>query len=195
MAKMTRSGIVDASATAPPGSAVDAPLEAITVTVDVSTFLGQRGEIGIERGCQWSPGVSEMVNGQCLCGKVRFVVSGNLGEVRLCYCELCRRANGTAFSANARVPKASYQLLSGTDVVREYESSPGVFRAFCSICGSPVFARVNRDPEFIRVRLGTLTQNAEATITAHVWVHGKPSWYAIHDALPQHQDGARAASS
>jgi hypothetical protein len=45
-----------------------------------------------------------MVDGQCLCGKVRFEVSGSLGDVRLCYCELCRRANGTVFSANVRVP-------------------------------------------------------------------------------------------
>jgi hypothetical protein len=33
-----------------------------------------------------------MVDGQRLCGKVRFEVSGSLGDVRLCYCELCRRA-------------------------------------------------------------------------------------------------------
>jgi hypothetical protein len=66
-----------------------------------------------------------MVSGQCLCGKVRFEVSGDLGNVRLCYCELCRRANGTAFSANVRVPADSYELLSGHEVIREYESSPG----------------------------------------------------------------------
>jgi hypothetical protein len=97
-----------------------------------------------------------MVDGQCLCGKVRFEVSGNLGDVKLCYCELCRRANGTAFSANVRLPITSYKLLAGCGLIREYESSPGAFRAFCSICGSPVFARVTSDPATIRVRLGTL---------------------------------------
>ena len=131
-----------------------------------------------------------MVDGQCLCGRVRFMISGNLGEVRFCYCDLCRRANGTAFSANARVAKASFRLLSGSEVIREYESSPGAFRAFCSVCGSPVFARVLRDPEFVRVRLGTLAREAEATITAHVWVRSKPGWYAIHDKLPQYQEGS-----
>ena len=126
-----------------------------------------------------------MVRGQCLCGKVRFEVGGNLGDVRLCYCELCRRANGTAFSANARVPITSYKLLSGSEVIKEYESSPGAFRAFCSFCGSPVFAKVLADPDFIRVRLGTLAQDAKATVTAHVWVRSKPEWYSISDALPQ----------
>ena len=130
-----------------------------------------------------------MVDGQCLCGKVRFEVSGNLGDVRLCYCELCRRANGTAFSANVRVPVTSYRLLSGRELIREYESSPGAFRAFCSICGSPVFARVTSDPTTIRVRLGTLAQSAEATVTAHVWMRSKPAWYSIEGDLPQYERG------
>jgi hypothetical protein len=132
-----------------------------------------------------------MVDGQCLCGKVRFEVSGNLGDVRFCYCELCRRANGTAFSANVRVPTTSYKLLSGRELIREYESSPGAFRAFCSICGSPVFARVTSDPTTIRVRLGTLAQRAEATVTAHVWV--KPAWYSIEGDLPQYERGLAVA--
>ena len=134
-----------------------------------------------------------MVDGQCLCGKVRFEVSGNLGDVRLCYCELCRRANGTAFSANVRVPTTSYKLLSGRELIREYESSPGAFRAFCSICGSPVFARVTSDPTTIRVRLGTLAQNAEATVTAHVWMRSKPAWYSIEGDLPQYERGVAGA--
>jgi hypothetical protein len=128
-----------------------------------------------------------MVDGQCLCGKVRFEVSVSLGDVRLCYCELCRRANGTVFSANVRVPVTSYKLLSGRELIREYESSPGAFRAFCSICGSPVFARVITDPETIRVRLGTLAKSAQATVTAHVWVQSKPDWYSIEGALPQYE--------
>jgi hypothetical protein len=127
-----------------------------------------------------------MVKGQCLCGKIKFEVNGDLGEVRLCYCELCRRANGTAFSANARVPMISFKLLSGREIIKEYESSPGAFRAFCSVCGSPVFARVTGDAEFIRVRLGTLERAAHATVTAHVWVHSKPGWYSIEDDLPQY---------
>jgi hypothetical protein len=128
-----------------------------------------------------------MVTGQCLCGKVRFEIDGELGETRLCYCELCRRANGSAFSANVAVSVAHHRLLTGREYVREYESSPGAFRAFCSNCGSPVYARLTRDPEHIRIRLGTLAKDAHAKIVAHVWVHSKPDWYSIHDELPQHE--------
>jgi hypothetical protein len=130
-----------------------------------------------------------MVMGQCLCGKVRFEVDGDLGETRLCYCELCRRANGSAFSANVRVPTEQYRLLIGREDIREYESSPGAFRAFCSYCGSPVYARVVNDPANIRVRLGTLAQDAQAQVVAHVWVRSKPAWYSIVDDLPKYDEG------
>ena len=103
-----------------------------------------------------------MVTGRCLCGGVQFEVHGELGETRLCYCELCRRANGSAFSANVPVPVERYRLLSGRDRIREFESSPGAFRAFCSTCGSPVYGRTMRDPDHIRVRLGTLSSDAAA---------------------------------
>lgn len=136
-----------------------------------------------------------MVEGQCLCGAVRFRVRGELGETRLCYCELCRRANGTAFSANVRVPSATYELLSGQELIKGYESSPGAVRSFCSNCGSPVFARVAGDPDHIRVRLGTLAKHAQASVAAHVWVGSKPDWYPIEGDLPQYEQSATRPSA
>jgi hypothetical protein len=128
-----------------------------------------------------------MVTGRCLCGGVQFEVHGELGETRLCYCELCRRANGSAFSANIPIPVERYHLLSGREHIREFESSPGAFRAFCSTCGSPLYGRTVRDPDHVRVRLGTLSSEAQAKVTAHVWVRSRPSWYRIADNLPQYE--------
>ena len=54
-----------------------------------------------------------MIHGQCLCGAVTFEIDapdGTLGETRFCYCTECRRANGTAFSANVPVPQDQFRL-------------------------------------------------------------------------------------
>lgn len=134
-----------------------------------------------------------MVQGQCLCGKVRFEIDGEVGETRLCYCELCRRANGTAFSANVPVPVERHRLLTGREFIREYESSPGAFRAFCSNCGSPVYARVARDATHIRIRLGTLAKEANAKVVGQVWVRSKPDWFSICDDLPQCEAGVTSS--
>ncbi|MDR2857180.1 MAG: hypothetical protein LBV50_04965, partial [Novosphingobium sp.] len=47
---------------------------------------------------------AKAIPGSCLCGAFRFEVLGPLADVNLCHCDICRRANGTAFSANCPVP-------------------------------------------------------------------------------------------
>jgi hypothetical protein len=76
------------------------------------------------------------------------------------------------------------------ETINEYESSRGAHRAFRSRCGSPVFARADADPGYIRIRLGTLAQEAQATITAHVWVGSKASWDELTWELPRYLRGA-----
>jgi hypothetical protein len=118
---------------------------------------------------------------------------GSIGEVRLCHSDLCRRANGTAFSANARIPLERYRVIAGENLITEYESSPGAWRCFCSRCGSPVFARVAKDPDHIRIRLGTLDRDADAEITAHVWVSSKARWDRLSSVIPAFAQGIDSA--
>ena len=125
-----------------------------------------------------------MSTGSCLCGSVRFEVRGSFGPVRYCHCTLCQRSTGSAFSANSRVRAADFELLAGDSLISEYESSPGAYRIFCSRCGSPVFARVESDPAFVRVRLGSLHEDPGVRPSAHVWVGDRAAWFEIADELP-----------
>ena len=134
-----------------------------------------------------------MIDGQCLCGKVTYqidVPDDHLGETNYCYCAECRRANGTAFSANVAVPSSSYTLLTGQDLITEYESSPGNHRAFCSVCGSPVHGKKGSEPDHVRVRLGGLDETAKAKPNAHVWTSEKPNWHNIEGYLKRFKQAA-----
>lgn len=122
--------------------------------------------------------------GQCLCGTVRFSVAGSFGEVRYCHCSSCRQTTGTAFSANAKIPLDNWSITHGQGSIAEYEQVPGIFRAFCNKCGSPVYARLDADPKNIRVRLGGFEGDLDVNITGHVWLGSKASWYRIKDELP-----------
>jgi GNAT superfamily N-acetyltransferase len=137
----------------------------------------------------------EPIRGKCLCGSFRFEILGPIGEVRLCHCDLCRRSNGTAFSANARISLERYRVIAGDDLISEYESSPGATRCFCSRCGSPVFARVSQDPDHIRIRLGTLDREADAEITAHVWVGSKARWDRLTWTIPSFERGIESLTA
>jgi hypothetical protein len=128
------------------------------------------------------------LTGRCMCGDVRFEVHGKPGPVAYCHCQTCRRANGTAFAANAPVRAHYLKWIAGREGIREYESSPGKFRAFCSRCGSPVYSRRADDPETFRIRLGTLDGDPGRRAFAHFWVSEKAPWFEITGDLPRHPE-------
>jgi hypothetical protein len=130
-----------------------------------------------------------MLEGGCLCGGVRFRITGRLGPAGYCHCKMCQRASGSAFAANAPARTRYFEIRSGADLVSEYESSPGKFRAFCRRCGSPVYSRRDTEPELRRIRLGTLDSDPERRPLGHVWVSSKAPWYTIGDSLPRHAEG------
>ncbi len=125
-----------------------------------------------------------MATGSCLCGTFTYTVAGSFGDVRYCHCSQCRRGNGTAFSANAKVSRTQWALNGPADRITEFEHKPGKFKAFCSICGSPLYARLSQDPDDIRVRLGGFDGLLDVHITGHVWVSSKADWYTIEDSIP-----------
>lgn len=125
---------------------------------------------------------------ECLCGGIRVDITGKVGPVVFCHCSRCRKASGCAFGANADV-RREYWHLSGEDLVREFESSPGVFRAFCSRCGSPIYSRRAAAPDCYRIRLGLLSDDPGRRSLAHFWVGSKAPWFEISDGLPQFEFG------
>jgi hypothetical protein len=116
---------------------------------------------------------------------VRYEIDGELGDFGYCHCTSCRKASGSAHSANAPVERARFRLVSGADTLREFESSPGKFRVFCSRCGSPIYAYVTAGDDRIRVRLGTLDTPFTKTPKVHTFVSDKAPWEPIDDDLPQ----------
>lgn len=135
-----------------------------------------------------------MNTSSCLCGKIKYRVDGALGDVRYCYCVECRKASGSAYTANAQIPSENFEILEGENLLGSYESSPGKFRYFCSNCASPIYAALDSQPEFVRIRLGGLNFEPDTRITAHMWVKEKPEWCAISDDLPQYEtiyDGSK----
>jgi len=116
-------------------------------------------------------------------------VTGKLGPAGFCHCKQCQRASGTAFAANAPVRTKYFELFSGSELVSDYESSPGKLRSFCRRCGSPVWTRRTTEPDLLRLRLGSLDGDPGRRPLGHVWVSAAAPWYAILDSLPQYPEG------
>jgi hypothetical protein len=68
------------------------------------------------------------------------------------------------------------------------ESSPGVTRGHCSLCGTHVsYQHVGR-PGAIDVTLSTFDDPSAYRPEAHIWVADKLPWVQISDGVPQYQE-------
>lgn len=127
-----------------------------------------------------------MIRGSCLCGSVRYEISGPLGPVSHCHCSMCRKAHGAAFGTYARVQKSNFILVSGAEDIASYQSSPEVARTFCNRCGSTLqFIRSTR-PNTFALALGTLDDDPGVRPSMHIYTESRAPWHEITDDLPQH---------
>ena len=85
--------------------------------------------------------MAQTYSGGCQCGKVRYEVSLELGEVIGCNCSRCGRLG----SLLAFAPAANFKLLSGEDATTEFQFNKHVIHhLFCATCGIQSFARGKR---------------------------------------------------
>jgi len=128
-----------------------------------------------------------MIEGECLCGRIRYAVKGDIGQVSHCHCAMCRRIHGAAFATYGAVPRDNFRWLCGSDLVQVYQSSDSMNRTFCSVCGSTLQAILNTEPDVLYLALGTTNGDPECRPALHIFVGSKAPWYEITDDLPQHE--------
>jgi hypothetical protein len=128
-------------------------------------------------------GETLMREGRCLCGFVRYRVSGEPLWVAHCHCESCRRATSAAFVTYAGFPRERFALLAGEPGV--FQSSPGVERRFCQRCGSPLTYEGERWPTETHILVCSLERPDELQPTAHVYTAEQLPWIHLADDLPR----------
>ena len=128
-----------------------------------------------------------MYAGGCLCGSVRFEITGPIRNIVYCHCSQCRKAQGSAFATNGIVRASDFKIVSETNVLTGYESTPGQTKYFCKICGSPILSKTESKPEQVRVRLGTIESDISERPLAHIFVTSKANWEEISADLPQYE--------
>lgn len=125
-----------------------------------------------------------MLTGGCACGRVRYQISSGPIHNTICHCVDCRRATGAPFVGWITVRDSDFRLVAGATKSRE--SSPGVERAFCADCGTPVTYRHAAFAGEVDVATGTLDRPEEAPPRDHTWVSQKLAWVQLADGLPQY---------
>jgi len=126
------------------------------------------------------------IQGGCLCGAIRFKISGKMFEASNCHCSMCRKQSGSAFLSMGGVKTKNLEWLLGDDFIGRFNSSTGVTRLFCKQCGSTLAGTWPRWPDITWIALGTLDDDPGIKASLNIFVESKAPWFEITDALPQH---------
>ena len=121
--------------------------------------------------------------GRCLCGKIKYVLSGKPVWIGYCHCQSCRRATGAAAVTHVGANVSDVLFVSGK--VKTFESSPGVRRSFCSDCGSPLTYNSNRYESYVQIYIGSFDKPERLAPRVHVNCAERISWFKANDQLPQ----------
>lgn len=131
--------------------------------------------------------MGESITGGCLCGGVRYEVTGPFLRAGFCHCSRCRRHSGAAASVQGRVRREDFRLLTGSDLVRVFRPEDGAVKAFCTTCGSSLFGGTWPDGPEVSIRLGTVDGDPGIRPQYHTHVGSRAVWNDIHDDLPQYE--------
>ncbi|HMO77628.1 MAG TPA: GFA family protein [Candidatus Paceibacterota bacterium] len=117
--------------------------------------------------------------GSCLCGSVTYSFTAEINDYGYCHCRMCRKASGSAHSANVSIDNTTFKTEDPNQYIKEYVSSPGTHRFFCSNCGSPLFSQIEQTPGLVRIRLGSLDTFMDKKAGRHTFVKDKAPWHDI----------------
>ena len=135
--------------------------------------------------------MNEGIGGGCVCGGVRYEVSGKLRAVIACHCEQCRRTSGHFVAATA-CRKSNFSLVR-QDSLKWYSAVAGFRRGFCGECGSSLFFE-GVGGERMSIAAGSLDKPQGLSIAAHIFVSEAGDYYAIEDGVPASPRGEHAVS-
>jgi hypothetical protein len=131
--------------------------------------------------------VETPLEGRCACGAVIMQLAPPTLFASYCHCASCRRAHAAPFVAWTAVPNERFRLVQGRDAVASYASSPGVSRAFCGRCGTPVWYRGEAAPDRIYVPVAVLDR-LDRPLDSHVSYEERPAWAAGLQRLPCYRE-------
>ena len=127
-----------------------------------------------------------MISGECNCGAIAFEADGELSDIFICHCSICRRFTGGNEMAVVLCRNDAFRWLRGEDRIASWKKSDADWQSwFCSTCGSTLPGTDSEEWTFIPA--GIITNGSEKLRVAHhIWVGSKAAWDQIGDRGMQH---------
>jgi hypothetical protein len=133
--------------------------------------------------------MSEMHEGGCVCGAVRYKTSGLPKRVSACACTWCQKRTGSAFGLSVYFDEGDVEFLKGSLRKHRLTSDTGrsVESEFCEVCGTTVTFILELRPGLRGIAGGTFDQPTFwYDLETFIFARSKPQWLTIPDGLEVH---------
>ena len=119
------------------------------------------------------------LEGGCLCGEIRFEVTGSAKFPHTCSCKMCQRHSGSLTQVWVEVASDQVKWTGKGGKPATWRSSDSSSRAFCRTCGSTIGAI--DDKPVIALAVGTFDKvNTKSLMPlSHSFKLGRPKWWTV----------------
>lgn len=131
----------------------------------------------------------QVTTGSCLCRKVRYRISGNIGIFQYCHCSRCRKFTGSAHAANLFVSTPDFNWTAGEEFVGRYDPENTKYFAtcFCTRCGSSL-PWLSKSGKVVVVPAGTLDGDPGIRPSQNIFCDSRPPWYTPASSLREYAE-------
>ena len=125
-----------------------------------------------------------LINGACHCGRISFTAEIDPTRVVLCHCTDCQVQSGSPFRAVAEAPIGTFNIRGSPKSYVFTQHSSKMAQAFCSECGTPLYAAAQDNPTSVIIRLGCVEQRAHLKPFIQIWQSSALPWLAELATVP-----------
>lgn len=129
---------------------------------------------------------TDIHEGSCLCGNIRFRATGKPNRSVTCHCTMCQKAAGAPFMTLLDFPAGAVTWTTRQPTY--YKSSDIANRGFCPDCGTALTFQFVDSPN-IDISVAAFDAPNAFPPEEHLWTDSKIDWVEITGGLPQHPRG------
>lgn len=117
------------------------------------------------------------VEGQCLCGAVRFAIDAPARWAWHDHTKASRMAHGAAYATYVGSWRKRFHLTAGEAEISRYEDKAArTVRSFCKTCGTPLFYERARSPHMVNIPRALFASRTGRQALYHIGIDEQQEW-------------------